>query len=150
MFRGRFEHTLDGKGRLSIPTKFRDVLTGKDDQRMIITNFNINGARCLDVYPIDAWLRVEEEALKKPKFDPVMMRFQTYYLGSASECALDNQGRILIPPALRTYANLKRDVVLVSMLEMFRVWDQEAFQKIFNEAEEDIVQNPQSLGGLGL
>jgi len=150
MFRGRYEHTLDGKGRLSIPAKFRDVLTGKGDNRIIITNFAVDGVRCLDVYPIDAWLHFEEEVLKKPKFDPDMLRFQNYYLGSACECSLDNQGRILIPPALRKYADLKRDVVLVAALETFRIWDQEAWKKVFADAEGNITQNPRSLGDLGL
>ena len=59
MFRGSFEHTLDGKGRLSIPSKFRDNLLGKGDERIIMTNFVVDGLRCLDVYPIDEWLRLE-------------------------------------------------------------------------------------------
>ena len=65
--------------------------------------------------------RFEDEVRKKPKFDPRMVRFQNYYLGSACECSLDTHGRILIPPGLRKYADLKRDVVLVSALEKFRV-----------------------------
>src|SRR5262247_927312 len=116
MFRGSFEHSLDSKGRLSIPAKFRDVLVGSGDDRVVITNFVIDAQRCLDVYPIDAWLRFEEEIRKKPKFDPRMVRFQNYYLGSACECSLDTHGRILVPPGLRKYADLKRDVILVSRL----------------------------------
>ncbi len=81
MFRGSFEHTLDNKGRLSIPSKFRDVLVGKGDERIVMTNFVIDGQRCLDVYPIDAWLRFEDEIRKKPKFDPRIVKFQNYYLG---------------------------------------------------------------------
>jgi MraZ protein len=94
MFRGSFEHTLDGKGRLSIPAKFREVLLGKGDDRIIITNFTVDGVRCLDVYPIDEWLRFEEEIRKKPKFERRMVMFQNYYLGGACECVVDNQGRI--------------------------------------------------------
>ena len=150
MFRGSFEHTLDSKGRLSIPSKFRDVLLGKGDERIIMTNFVIDGQRCLDVYPIDAWLRLEDEISKKPKFDPRMVMFQNYYLGSACECSLDKQGRILIPPVLRKYADLKRDVVLVSALEKFRVWDQEAWKQFFAEAEDKLMQDPDFLGDLGL
>ena len=61
-----------------------------------------------------------EEVRKKPKFEQRMLMFQNYYLGGARECELDAHGRILIPPALRKYANLRRDVVLVSALEKFR------------------------------
>ncbi len=150
MFRGSFEHTLDNKGRLSIPAKFRDVLVGKGDDRIVMTNFLIGGQRCLDVYPIDAWLKFEEEIQKKPKFDPRMVQFQNYYLASACECNLDTHGRILIPPGLRKYADLKRDVILVSALDKFRVWDQEAWKKIFVEAEDKLMQDPDFLGDLGL
>jgi MraZ protein len=150
MFRGSFEHTLDGKGRLSIPSKFREVLLGKGDERLVITNFVVDSMRCLDVYPVDEWIRFEEEIRKKPKFDRRMVMFQNYYLGSACECGVDKQGRILIPPGLRKYADLKRDVVVVAALEKFRVWDQEAWKKIFTDAEDKLMQDPDFLGDLGL
>ena len=150
MFRGSFEHTLDAKGRLSIPSRFREVLLGKGDERIVITNFVVDGTRCLDVYPLDEWLRLEEEIRKKPKFERRMVQFQNYYLASACECVVDKQGRILIPPPLRHYANLKRDVILVSALDKFRVWDKEAWKKIFADAEEKLMQDPDFLGDLGL
>jgi len=150
MFRGSFEHTLDTKGRLSIPSKFREMLLGKADDRLIITNFVLEGTRCLDVYPLDEWLRFEEEIRKKPKFERRMIAFQKYYLGGASECVVDKQGRILVPPRLRQYANLKRDVVWVSALDKFRVWDNEAWKKVFAEGEEKLMQDPDFLGDLGL
>ena len=150
MFRGSFEHTLDGKGRLSIPMKFREVLLGKSDERIIITNFVVDGMKCLDVYPLDEWARLEEEIRKKPKFDRKIVTFQNYYFGSASECVVDKQGRILIPPLLRKYAELKRDVVLVAALEKFRVWDLEAWKKIFSDAEDQLIQDPDFLGDIGI
>lgn len=150
MFRGTYEHTIDSKGRLSIPSKFREVLLGKGDERLVITNFVIDSMRCLDVYPLDEWLHFEEEIKKKPKFDRRMMIFQNYYLGGACECAVDKQGRVLIPPMLRQYVNLKRDVVLVAALEKFRVWDKETWKKVFAEAEEKLMQDPDFLGDLGL
>ena len=150
MFRGCFEHTVDIKGRLSIPAKFREVLLGKGDDRIVITNFVVEQARCLDVYPFDEWVRFEDEVRKKPRFDRRIIAFQNYYLGGASECAVDKQGRILIPPLLREYAGLKRDVVLVSVLDKFRVWDKEAWKKVFAEAEEKLMQDPDFLGDLGL
>jgi MraZ protein len=150
MFRGSFEHTLDGKGRLSIPAKFREVLLGKGDDRIIITNFTVDGVRCLDVYPIDEWLRFEEEIRKKPKFERRMVMFQNYYLGGACECVVDLHGRILIPPLLRKYADLKRNVVLVSALEKFRIWDEEGWKKIFADAEGSLMQDPDFLGDLGV
>lgn len=150
MFRGSYQHTVDSKGRLSIPAKFREVLLGKGDDRIVITNFVVDGARCLDVYPLDEWMRFEEQIQIKPKFERRMVLFQNYYLGGACECLVDKQGRILIPPLLRQYANLKRDVVLVSALEKFRVWDQEAWKKMFAEAEEKLMQDPDFLNDLNL
>ncbi|MBI2090595.1 MAG: division/cell wall cluster transcriptional repressor MraZ [Deltaproteobacteria bacterium] len=150
MFRGSYQHTVDSKGRLSIPAKFREVLLGKGDDRIVITNFVVDGARCLDVYPLDEWMRFEEQIQSKPKFERRMVLFQNYYLSGACECLVDKQGRILIPPLLRQYANLKRDVVLVSALEKFRVWDQEAWKKMFAEAEEKLMQDPDFLNDLNL
>ena len=150
MFRGRYEHTIDSKGRLSIPSRFREVILGKGDERLVITNFVIDSMRCLDVYPLDEWLHFEEEIKKKPKFDRRMMMFQNYYLAGACECVVDNQGRVLVPPLLRQYVGLKRDVVLVAALEKFRVWDKETWKKVFAEAEDKLMQDPDFLGDLGL
>ena len=150
MFRGSFEHTIDSKGRLSIPSKFREILLGKGDDRLIVTNFIIDGIRCLDFFPIDEWARLEEEIRKRPKFEPRMLMFQNYYLARACECVVDGQGRILLPPLLRHYAKLKKDVVIVSALEKFRVWDKEAWEKVFTEAEDKLMQDPGLLGELGI
>jgi transcriptional regulator MraZ len=150
MFRGSFEHTIDGKGRLSIPAKFREVLLGKGDERIVMTNFVVDGMKCLDIYPIEEWSRLEEEIRKKPKFERKMLMFQNYYLGGGHTLPIDKQGRILIPPLLRKYAELKRDVVVVSALEKFRVWDLDTWKKIFSDAEEKLMQDPDFLGDLGL
>ena len=150
MFRGHVEHTLDGKGRLSIPAKLRDLLLSKGDERIVITNFTMSGLRCLEVYPMDEWVRLEEEIRKKPSFDSRVIVIQNYFLARACECVIDKQGRVLIPPSLREYANLKRDVVLVSALGKFRVWDRETWKKVFAEAEDKLMQDPDLLSGLGL
>jgi len=150
MFRGAYEHTLDNKGRLSIPAKFREVLLGKGDDRIVITLFAVNSDRCLEVYPLDEWVRLEEDLKLKPRFDSNLILFQSYYLASAHECEVDKQGRILVPTMLRQYANLKKEVVLVSAIEKFRIWDKEAWKKVFTEAEDKIMQNPELLNGLKL
>lgn len=150
MFRGRYEHTVDTKGRLSIPSKYREVLLGKDDERLIITNFVINSKRCLDVYPLDAWRSLEEAADAKPQFDPRMAAFQNYYMSGAKECTLDPHGRILIPPELRQHAGLKRDVMLVSAGKKFRIWDKDAWQAVFTEAEAQLMEDPGFFADLGL
>jgi MraZ protein len=108
MFRGSFEHTLDAKGRLSLPSKFRDVIAGKNDNRLIITNFITGGARCLEVYPLQEWQDLEDKLRRKDRFTPDINEFEHYYFGRAHECTVDNQWRLLIPPTLRRYAGLQR------------------------------------------
>ena len=97
----------------------------------MVTNFIVDGMRCLDVYPMDEWSSWKKRCARSQSSIRSMVMFQNYYLGGASECVVDTHGRILIPPVLRKYADLKRDVVLVSALEKFRVWDHEIWKKIF-------------------
>lgn len=150
MFRGRFKHAIDLKGRLSIPASFRDELTGEHKNRLVVTNFAIEGKKCLEVYPVDEWSRLLEEVRKKRRFDQRMFMFQNYYIAAAQECELDAHGRILIPTDLREYAHLRREVTLVSALEKFRIWDQEVWNQVFSEAEEKLLQDPDFLNELGI
>lgn len=148
MFRGKFEHTIDDKGRISVPARFREVLQASNDDRVVITNFIISSTRCLDVYPHAAWLRLEEQLREKPQFNQQVMRFQNFYFANAHECVLDKQGRILLAPTLREYAGLKRDVVFTSALDKFRIWDKEQWDRVFGEAEQSIMERPEELNDL--
>jgi MraZ protein len=150
MFRGKFEHIIDEKGRVSVPVKFREYLQAINDDRVVITNFVIASARCLDVYPHAAWVRLEEALRERPQFDQRIMRFQNFYFANAHDCVLDKQGRILLPPSLRDYAGLRRDVVFTSALEKFRIWDLEQWKQVFNEAEQGIMANPEELSNIGV
>jgi MraZ protein len=146
VFTGAYQHNIDSKGRLSIPAKFREVLYGKGDDRVMLTNFFVEGLRCLDAYPMEEWVRLQEDLKKKPRFDRRMIVFETFYFGNASECVVDKQGRILIPPNLRQYANLRKAVVMTGVTEKFRIWEKEAHQKLLAEAEETL--DPQFMNGL--
>ena len=150
MFRGKFEHTIDDKGRISVPARFREVLQASNDDRVVITNFIISSARCLDVYPHVAWVRLEEQLREKPQFNQQIMRFQNFYFANAHECVLDKQGRILLAPTLREYAGLKRDAVFTSALDKFRIWDKEQWDRVFGEAEQSILERPEELNNLGI
>ncbi len=148
MFRGMFEHTVDEKGRVAIPARFRETLQATSDDRLVITNFIISSVRCLDVYPYAAWVQLEERLHAKPQFDQKLMRFLTYYFTAAHDCLLDKQGRVLLPPTLREYAGLKRDVIFTSALEKFRLWDREQWKRVFGEAEQIIMEHPEDLNDL--
>lgn len=142
MFRGCFEHTIDEKGRVSIPSKFREILTGRNDARLIVTKFILASFRCLDVYPYGEWEDLERELSKKPRFDQNFLRLEAFYLSNAQECTVDKQGRILIPPLLREYANLEKDIVFSAAREKFRIWNTLLWQQFNEESEQDLVQEP--------
>ena len=120
---------------MNIPSRFREVLVGSGDDRVIVTNFVIDELKCLDVYPLAEWQQLEEEMIKKPRFEPRIVSFQNYYLGAAQECSVDSHGRILIPTDLRKYADLKRSAVVVGVLQKFRVWDKDTFNRSREDAE---------------
>jgi MraZ protein len=150
MFRGSFEHCIDEKGRVSVPVRFRDILQGLGDNRVVITNFRIGGEPCLDVYPSISWRELEDKLRAKPQFDLKFLRFQNYYFASAQDCELDRQGRILLPPILRDYALLKKDVLFTSAIDKFRIWSPEVFKKSFAEVDQQLVEHPEEMGDLGI
>lgn len=150
MFRGHFEHAVDDKGRVAVPARFREALSGLQDERLVVTKFRIGDRRCLDVYPLSVWRRLEDRILTKNRFDPKLVRFKNFYVSGASECVIDGQGRILIPPLLRDYAGLKRDIMFTGDIDMFRVWDKTEWQQAFGEDEQRVLDDPGFLSELDL
>lgn len=130
MFRGRFEISIDGKGRINVPSKLRDHLTDKYDDRLIITNFD----NCLLAYPFVEWNILEEKFLKMSMLKKEHKAFLRFFMSGATECTLDKQGRILIPPVLRDYAALGKDLVVTGMLNKFEIWSKERWEGEFEEA----------------
>jgi MraZ protein len=118
-FRSRSEHNLDAKGRLSIPARFRDVLRGEFSENLIVTNWH----KCLKAYPVQVWENLETTLLGQGKKQPGMAAFVRYVISGVTECALDKQGRILVPPALRTDFNITKEVILNGMLDHFEIWN---------------------------
>jgi len=146
MFRGRYEHTIDGKGRLSIPSRFREILTDKYTETLILTNFG----RCLVAYPLEEWEALERKAAALPQLKKEVKAFQRYFISGAGECPLDGQGRILIPPSLRTCAELERDVVIVGLLRKIEIWSKPRWQEAFSQSQESFEENSDVLAELGL
>lgn len=144
MFRGSFEHTVDEKGRVSIPSKFREILLKLDDECLVATKFILDSRRCLDVYPQMAWDKFVEELKEKPRFEENFLKLENFYFSNAQDCVLDKQGRILLPAVLREYAGLKKEVVFSGAREKFRIWDKIVWQQINEEAEQFLVGNPNS------
>ena len=121
MFRGSSFHSIDPKGRIIIPARFRDVINASGDERIMITRMD----NCLFAYTFGEWTKIEQRILQLPQKSESMRRFQRVFIGSAQECRCDGQGRVLIPPYLKGYASLEKEVVLVGVLSRFEIWSKE-------------------------
>lgn len=132
MFRGRFEHTIDAKGRMNVPAKVREVLHERYSLSLMITN-GFDG--CLDCYPLSEWAALEETVSRLPQHQKEVKSYQRFYLSAAVECPLDAQGRILIPPSLRSFAALEKDVIIVCAVKKIEIWSRERWAPVL----EDIV-----------
>ena len=119
MFRGHFRHTIDPKGRLSIPAKFREVLREAGSDRLVMAP---NGTG-LDVYPEDKWRELEERVSGLAKLDPDRRRFQHVYLSAGLDVVLDPHGRIQILQDYRERGGLSKSVVIIGMMDHFEIWD---------------------------
>jgi len=145
-FRSRSEHTLDAKGRLNIPSRFRDVLVSHGNEVLMVTNWH----KCLKAFPVKVWERIETTLLVQGKKQPGMDSFRRYVISGVSECGLDKQGRILLPPTLRSDFDLKKDVVLNGMLDHFEIWDKSAWEKERKLTRDKFSDFEQSLSALGI
>ena len=116
---GEYEHTVDAKGRMNFPAKLREEF---GEHFFIAKSFN---EKCLTVYTQTAWEKLKEKLSDKPS--NVALPIQRFLFGSACEAEPDKQGRIMIAPALRTYANITSEVVVVGMVDRAEIWDKEAW-----------------------
>jgi MraZ protein len=150
MFRGNYQHSLDDKGRVAIPARFREALSGLQDERLVVTRFKRRGRRCLVAYPVSAWLRFEEKIGEKRRFNRKMAAFESYYVSAAQDVQIDGQGRLLVPPMLREYAGLGRDVMFTGLIERFQIWDVDVWHQVEREDEQEIFDDPDLLDELEL
>ena len=146
MFRGRYEHTIDKKGRISIPYKYREILVEKGDETLIVTNFD----SCLVAFPREEWEILEKKVAKLPQMKPEVKAFQRYFISGAIECPLDKQGRIVIPQSLREYAKLNKEVVLVGLVRKFEIYSKEKWENEFEKSRDKFENSGDTLGDLGI
>lgn len=145
MFKGRFEHTIDDKGRISIPSKFREILTSQFSDTVVLTN---DFEPCLVCYPLAVWQEFEKKIAEAPQFHEEIRRLKRFYVSGASECQLDKQGRIIVPPSLREYASLNKEVILVGQVRTIEIWSKEKWEEVFNKSKKEC--DYKSLSDLGL
>jgi transcriptional regulator MraZ len=146
MFRGRFEYTIDEKGRTSLPAKFREILSTRYDDRLIITTFD----NCLWAYPVPEWQLIEEKIAALPQFKTEVKALQRVFVSGAIECPLDKQGRIVVPQVLRDYAGLKKDIIFVGMTKRIEIWSKEKWNEVFTNSQKKIESSTDDLANLGL
>jgi len=128
MFMGEFQHTIDVKGRLAVPAKFRDALGDKFVATKGLDN-------CLFVYPGDEWQQLEQKLKALPFTRADARAFVRFFFSGATECEMDKQGRILIPANLREYAKLEKDVVVLGVSNRVEIWSREEWETYSNKAE---------------
>ena len=144
MFRGRFEFSIDSKGRISIPSKFREILSEKYENRLVITNFD----RGLLAFPYNVWLLLEEKTGTLNLLIRETSAFYRFFYSSATDCSIDKQGRLLIPPSLREYANLQKDVVLLGEGKCIEIFSKERWLEEARKVETDFDQLRDTLANL--
>lgn len=147
MFRGVAQLTLDNKGRLAVPAKYRDALMAHCAGRLVIT---ADPSRCLLLYPQPAWEPIELKLNSLSSFNTQTRALQRLLVGNASDVELDGAGRILVPGPLRQFAALDRNVVLVGQGAKFELWDQEKWNQQMEDAQLFRDGLPPELDGFSL
>ncbi|WP_461515809.1 division/cell wall cluster transcriptional repressor MraZ [Porticoccus sp.] len=123
MFRGSSEINMDAKGRMAIPARYRDDIDSSCGGALIAT-IDVQD-KCLLIYPLQEWEKIEAQIAQLPTFNPTTRKLQRILIGHAREMDLDGNGRILIPPELRQYAQLDKKVILVGQRHRLELWSEE-------------------------
>lgn len=142
MFIGEYNHNIDNKGRVSMPSKFRDLL----GDNFIATKGLDN---CLFVYPIDEWKVVESKLKSLPMTNVDARAFVRFFFSGASECELDNQGRIRLPNNLREHAFLEKETVIIGVGTRIEIWSLDSWDKYNSQDNlsiDEIASKMQELG----
>jgi MraZ protein len=147
VFRGRYEHTIDAKGRTSVPARYRDALSAANERRIVVTSAL---DPCLVAYAPAEWAAFEEKLARLPQFDRAVQKLRRIYVSGAVECEFDDVGRILVPPTLREHASLKKDVLWAGAGRYAELWDKEAWQRHFETTDDEKRDIASRLAELGL
>jgi MraZ protein len=126
LFRGVTNLNLDAKGRLVIPTRYRDRLRDDYDSELLVT---IDPDHCLLLYPLSEWREIERKLARLPSFNKSARQLQRILIGHATEVDMDGQGRVLLPPPLRAFAGLEKRVVMIGQGNKFELWDEQRWNE---------------------
>ena len=130
MFRGVAQLNLDSKGRLAVPSRFRDALITQASGHLVVT---ADSDRCLLIYPLPDWEPIEQKLMSLSSFNAQIRELQRRLVGYAEDVVMDATGRILVPPALRRYAQLEKAVVLVGQGHKFELWNKDQWDELMEK-----------------
>jgi len=150
MFKGRYDHTVDEKGRASLPSNFRGIMANFGDDRVVLTFSLDTEYPHVDIFSYSAWKDFEQKLAAKPLFDPSVQILKRLYIANAIECPIDSHGRILIPSIHREHAGIEKDAVWLGMNRIIELWQPECWQSAEENAKSKITQVREGLADLDL
>jgi len=151
VFRGISNLNLDAKGRLAVPTKYRDEITSDFKGQMILTVDY--GVRCLVLYPMSKWVETEQNILSLPNLSEAAREIKRLVIGHASDVEMDGQGRIMLASPLRDYAGMEKKLIMIGQGDKFVLWDEDSWKVGCDNMRESApinIQNDESLKGLSI
>ncbi|SEN08376.1 division/cell wall cluster transcriptional repressor MraZ [Lihuaxuella thermophila] len=143
MFMGEYRHTIDGKGRIIIPAKFRE---GLGDSFVVTRGLD----QCLFAYPRSEWTQLEQKLKALPFTKADARKFTRFFFSGACEVELDKQGRILLPPNLRDFAKLKKDCVIIGVSTRVEIWSKDLWEDYYLSSEDSFNEIAESIVDLDL
>jgi MraZ protein len=132
VFRGVAQLNLDSKGRLAVPARYRDAVLERCGGRLVVTT---DSDRCLLIYPLPDWEPIEQKLMALSSFNAQIRELQRRLVGYAEDVQMDAAARILVPPALREFAQLDKNVVLVGQGSKFELWNKDQWQELMDKAD---------------
>lgn len=134
-FSGKYYYTVDPKGRIIIPAPFREIITSNYSAKLFITNAPFD--KCLHIYPMEEWNKLQEQVRTKPRSDQAIRFFLRRVIASAIETEMDRQGRVLIPVSLREDASINSNIVMAGQIDRIELWDRSEWDTWFDPAKVD-------------
>jgi MraZ protein len=141
LFRGANKLTLDTKGRMVMPTRYRDRIAERSQGRLVVT---VDRDQCLLLYPLPDWEEIERKLMALPSLNEQARRLQRLMVGHATDLDIDNHGRVLLPPKLREFAGLTRAAMLIGQGNRFELWDEARW----NERRDEWLKGAENGGDL--
>lgn len=137
MFKGRYDHAVDVKGRTSLPARFRETIAADGNDRVVLTYALDAKYPHVDVYPLSRWSEFEQKLADKPTFDSNVILLKRFYVANAVECPVDSHGRILVPGTHRAYGKVEGEATWVGMNKIIELWNPARW----NEAQAEAISN---------